>query len=888
MPGLIGGFLRRNREIMYLKRYSCVDLMCNILQQGLFRALFSNEGMVEGRMNKRNSQFNIVEKSKCSLNIVMFISRTKVNLCIKIGSAIVLHVELRRMNNKLEEYPRNQIFIIDPMFNTDTEGYLSNIQGDLYHPSHNFFKYGNLGKDLILKSSFIDLDVLWFFYKTILNLIKFTKTKLLLYNVGISNSNGIEMPSYHGGKITKKANVISNVLNIGLHRPVAITTGQKLNLVFLLQDNKEFVRYYSIQDDSLIKNNRLENIFEWPDSRELGNLYMEVTHEQMKLVDLAEKYGQNSNEVQLMQRKLIRSKSFRIIAIQNLAISTGSKTSGIDKVTLYNTKEFVKTKIDLVEYLRYVTYHPNKYVSDPVKRIYIPKSSGKMRPIGIPTIKDRALQHLIKLVLEPMVEMSSDVHSYGFRRYRSTKHALGFLRNILRTQRDNFILSSLQRRDEDKYILDADIEGFFDNINHDWLINNLPLHKDLLKFVVKWLKSGIIDKETFILSETGTPQGGVISPILANHTLNGLEKVIYDSILPLTRSKEKRINIKLNDGTTTRLGTSLNIVRFADDFIILARSRHILESYVFPSLINFLKERGLNLSKSKTKLFKLSDPNAELNFLGYTFKYNKNWSYKRTVMYSNHSGEAGIALYPNKDNLLKMISQLRGIFNKSLNLDSYNLITRINPLIRGWANYYNLGNSAHYRDVLRNTLYKLVWNWAHEKHRRWGKKKIAKYYFLNSVKNDENRIDQYSKFKNTKWVFYGKTWAKSRYNVTKDRIIYMVDPSNVNSIVAGTKYRLPNNISQIHAFHRDYMKLVHYNTKLSMLSASKHESFKDKLLKRQNGLCVICNQIITEDLLRNNAIHIHHIEPIYKGGSRNKLSNMEILHSWCHYEIDHK
>jgi RNA-directed DNA polymerase len=125
----------------------------------------------------------------------------------------------------------------------------------------------------------------------------------------------------------------------------------------------------------------------------------------------------------------------------------------------------------------------------------------------------------------------------------------------------------------------------------------------------------------FIKTELGTPQGGIISPTLANFTLNGLERTINQSILPLTTSKEQRIVVKLKDGSKTRIASGLTYIRYADDFVVLARSNYIIKDLVVPAVNKFLQERGLILSPEKTKIFRLSDKDAELNFLGYTFKY---------------------------------------------------------------------------------------------------------------------------------------------------------------------------------------------------------------------------------------------------------------------------
>lgn len=194
-----------------------------------------------------------------------------------------------------------------------------------------------------------------------------------------------------------------------------------------------------------------------------------------------------------------------------------------------------------------------------------------------------------------------------------------------------------------------------------------------------------------------------------------------ESIKPLTKSKEKRIPVTMKDGTKTRIASGLAYVRYADDFVVLTRSQHIMKTYVIPAIQEFLKPRGLSLSEEKTKLFRLKDEGAQLDFLGYTFKYQDKWRFDKHIFYTHYAGSRGIALYPNRNKVHAFIDKIRSIFKKSQNLDSYNLIAILNPMIRGWSNYYNLGNSSHYRDTVRNPIYHMIWKWVHNKHRRWDK-----------------------------------------------------------------------------------------------------------------------------------------------------------------------
>lgn len=469
-------------------------------------------------------------------------------------------------------------------------------------------------------------------------------------------------------------------------------------------------------------------MFIWPDHKTLFAIRKEVVKQQIELVNLANVGGLYSNELFRKQELLLNSLFFKIIAIDKLSKSRGSQTPEIDNIRLTTNKKDKNLYLKLLESISSKIKNSHAYNSSPIKRVWVPKALGKLRPLGILTIEDRALQHLVNLILEPLVEMSSEPTSFGFRPYRSAKQAISYLRLRLKTRDEETGKKRASQSNaknefypllpESKVILDADIKGFFDNINHDWLTNTLFLHPNLIKFIRAWLKSGVIDQNVFFKTEMGTSQVGIISPVLANFSLNGLKKTIVDSLQPLIKSKEKRIVIYLKDRSKTRVASFLAYVRYADDFVVLTRSNHIMNNYVIPSIKNFLEVRGLSLSIEKTKIFRLSDKNAQLDFLGYTFKYNNKWSIKGHIFYPHHVNFRGIALYPNKKKVHEFIRKIKFMFNKSDNLDAYNLIAKLNPILRGWSNFYNIANSSRYRNTVRNALYHLVWKWASRKHKR--------------------------------------------------------------------------------------------------------------------------------------------------------------------------
>ena len=679
------------------------------------------------------------------------------------------------------------------------------------------------------------------------------------------------MQDGNGGKIAEKA----KATGYSRDTPIGIGRGSKyrdrlsmLNSV-LLRRNTEMTRLwtrgYSTTQESRkpeVSGKRKAPI-RWPEAKRWQEIQEDVREKQVKLVETAERCGFHSKEVQRLQILMSRSLNFALLAVKKTITNPGSNSPGVDNETLTNQSSN-EEKLEMVGKVQKWAKNSN-YKSGPVKGVKIPKGNGKTRSLGIPTIGDRCLQNLINLVLEPLVESRSDPHSYGYRRYRSAKHALGYLRALMYTNwRGNM---------KNKWILDADIKGFFDNISHEWLLSNLPLPKVHKHIVEEWLKAKMFTKEGVIDIEMGTPQGGIISPTLANFTLNGLETTVNESIKAVTKSKLKhlRSNLKIN--------LSVETVRFADDFIITARSKYILITYVLPAVVSFLKERGLQLSSDKTRIITLD---KGLNFLGYTFKYKILWKVKEHFFKEN-IGREGIALNPQKEKVYSIIEKLREIFRKSYNESAYTLITKVNPILRGWYAYFNLSQSSKYRGYVRQAVYRFCMQWAMKKHPKWGKRRIIETYFFGKKYEKGKRRKRVG----AKWVFRGITKVDSRYTekTAKGKTNYLIGPTDV-PIINGAAVAIPKKLREIHAYHPRIDELVQFNDKISGLANVKN--LKSKVWKRQEGKCTHCGgEIQLDTLVTELRPELHHIKPISLGGSKGGASNLELIHNECH-KMKHK
>ena len=367
-------------------------------------------------------------------------------------------------------------------------------------------------------------------------------------------------------------------------------------------------------------------------------------------------------KVRCLQRLLTCSFSGKALAVKRVTENKGKRTSGVDHV-LWSTPQ---SKLKAIASLQRRGYRPL-----PLRRVYIPKSNGKLRPLSIPAMKDRAMQALYLMALEPIAEPCADPNSYGFRKGRSTADAI------------EQCFKFLSKSDAPEWILEGDIKGCFDHISHRWLLTHVPMDAVILE---KWLQCGFLENSNRFATEEGTPQGGIISPALANWTLDGLESLLKRTF-PTRRNKGPKICSKVH------------LVRYADDFIITGRSQSQLVNEVLPLVEKFLRERGLELSAEKTHVTHIQ---KGFDFLGQNIR-----KYGRKLL-----------ITPAQKNVQAVLTKIRGIIEKNKSATQENLIVQLNPVIRGWANYHRHCVAKRAFARMDFEIWRKLWWWSCRRHPR--------------------------------------------------------------------------------------------------------------------------------------------------------------------------
>jgi RNA-directed DNA polymerase len=502
--------------------------------------------------------------------------------------------------------------------------------------------------------------------------------------------------------------------------------------------------------------------------------------------------GGRHNKVKALQWLLTHSFSGKALAVKRVTQNKGRNTPGVDKIT-WKTPA---AKTNAIASLKRRGYSPL-----PLRRVLIPKKNGKMRPLGIPVMKCRAMQALHLLALEPIAETTADLNSYGFRSERSTADA------------GEQCFTSLAQKASAQWVLEADIQGCFDKISHDWMLANIPTDKAVLK---KWLKAGFVYQNELFPTETGAPQGGIISPVLANMTLDGLEAKLAEKF-PKAR----------------RAGLKMNMVRYADDFIVTGNSKEWLEQEVKPAVVEFLAERGLVLSPEKTKITHIREG---FDFLG--------WNIRK------YDGK--LLMKPSKANVKAHLDKIREVIKANKTAKQANLIRLLNPILRGWANYHSHVVAKETFARVDADVWSMLWRWAVRRHPNKGARWVKEKYF--KTRGARN------------WVFA----ATEKQEDGTQRELTLLQESDT-PIQRHIKIRANANP---HDPEWDHYFESRWATK--MQNSSKGRAKFYRVWRRQDGMCSTCQEPIT----KGTPWDVRHIVKRAEGGS-DAAGNLQMHHLNC-------
>ena len=435
--------------------------------------------------------------------------------------------------------------------------------------------------------------------------------------------------------------------------------------------------------------------------------------------------AQKWNTVKRFQYLLTHSYYAKALAVRKVTTNKGKNTSGVDKELWTTTASKMRAVLSLTD---------KNYKAKPLRRVFIEKKGKKAkRPLGIPCMYDRAMQALYALALDPVSEVTADTKSFGFRKNRCCQDAC------------EYIFTALSRKISAEWVLEGDIKGCFDHISHEWLIENIPMDKSVLK---QFLKAGFVFENELFPTDEGTPQGGVISPILANMALDGMQKMLANHF---------DLSAKGEVSAFVHNKSKVNLVRYADDFIVTAATKEIAQEA--KELISaFLKTRGLELSEEKTTITHINDG---FDMLGWTFR---KWDGKLIVK-------------PSKKSIQNFVASLsETILKRGKAWKQEVLIEKLNQQIRGWTNYHQSVCASEAFAHIDYVLYELLWRWAKRRHPHKGRWWVSTNYWhrkgnRNWVFSTENkellRVDHISIVRHTKVRIDANPYFDTQYFIDR-------------------------------------------------------------------------------------------------------------------------
>lgn len=571
---------------------------------------------------------------------------------------------------------------------------------------------------------------------------------------------------------------------------------------------------------SKLYNNLAWNTVNWAQTRK------RVSRMQHRIFK-AKRNGLKSKVIGL-QIRLIKSIDARLLSVlQVTTYNRGSQTAGVDKQIVTNAETKLKMAIGL----------KLDGKAKPIRRVWIPKpDKTEKRPLGIPTIMDRAKQQLATLALEPEWEAVFEPNSYGFRKGRSCQDAIEAIFLHLNHKRT-------------KYVYDADIRKCFDRIDHNALLKKLDTFPAMEQQVLAWLKAGVMEGyinspklyANVLENNMGTPQGGIISPLLANIALHGLEEHLKEFCA-------NKISTKIFNTTTRgskRRAMACGVVRYADDFVVIHENKEVIELCI-AEVKNWLSTIGLEISEEKSKL---RDAREGFNFLGYHIILCRRGSAK------NHPYK--VKIVPSKFNCLRFLDKVRTVIRKARAWSSYDLIRVLKPIIIGWANYYRFSECKAIFSKLEYAIFGMVRAWVFRRDTRNGRLVVKEKYFPSGSKY----LFQGRTYADN-WILFGKSKKENGTIVTNflPRLFWIKSSKHVK--VLGNKS----------PFDGDYIYWSKRLAKYSGLSNS-----MTKMLKNQNFKCTICN----ETFVIGERMEIDHIIPKSRGGIDN-YENLQLVHRICH------